>query len=67
MGTERFTYKEASKALGISIDATRMRVRRGTLRSERDETGTVRVILNADLVPLRPQSSPANPHADSVR
>ncbi len=50
MGTERLTYAQAAAALGISTDAARMRVRRGTLRSERDETGTVRVILDADQV-----------------
>jgi hypothetical protein len=50
MGTEhRLDYKGAAAALGISMDAVRMRVRRGTLRSERDEDG-VRVILNADQV-----------------
>ncbi len=58
MGTERLTYAQAAAALGISIDATRMRVRRGTLPSERDETGTVRVILNADQV--RPDPDETN-------
>jgi hypothetical protein len=59
MGTEqRLTYAQAAHALGISIDATRMRVRRGTLPSERDETGTVRVILNADQV--RPDPDDTN-------
>jgi hypothetical protein len=51
MATQRLTYAEAAKALGISTDAARMRVRRGTLQSERDETGTVRVILNVDEIP----------------
>jgi hypothetical protein len=50
VATERFTYAEAAKALGISTDATRMRVRRGTLRSERDQDGNVKVILDADQV-----------------
>jgi hypothetical protein len=51
MGTKhRLDYKEAAKALGISIDAVRMRVRRGTLRSERDGS-RVFVILNADEIP----------------
>jgi excisionase family DNA binding protein len=57
MGTERFSYKEAAQALGISTDAVRMRVRRGTLPSERDETG-VKVILNADQV--RPDPDDTN-------
>jgi hypothetical protein len=45
----RLDYKGAAAALGISIDATRMRVRRGTLRSERDGS-RVFVILDADQV-----------------
>ncbi len=53
----RLDYKEAAKALGISTDAVRMRVRRGTLPSERDETG-VKVILNADQ--LRPDPDDTN-------
>ena len=58
MGTEhRLDYKEAAKALGISTDAVRMRVRRGTLPSERDEKG-VKVILNADQV--RPDPDETN-------
>ena len=58
MGTEhRLDYKEAAKALGISTDAVRMRVRRGTLPSERDEKG-VKVILNADQV--RPDPDDTN-------
>jgi hypothetical protein len=47
---QRLDYKEAAKALGITVDAVRMRVRRGKLPSERDETGTVKVILDADQV-----------------
>ncbi len=51
MGTEhRLDYKGAAAALGISTDAVRMRVRRGTLRSERAQDG-VRVILNVDEIP----------------
>jgi hypothetical protein len=56
MGTKRLTYAQAAHALGISIDAARMRVRRGTLRSERDETG-VRVILDADQVRQDPDET----------
>lgn len=51
MGTEhRLTYAAAASALGISTDAVRMRVRRGTLPSERDG-GRVFVILDADEIP----------------
>jgi hypothetical protein len=48
MATGRHTYKEAARALGLSTEAVRRRVRRGTLPSERDPDGTVRVILDAD-------------------
>jgi hypothetical protein len=57
MGTKRLTYAQAAHALGISIDATRMRVRRGTLRSERDGS-RVFVILDADQV--RPDPDDTN-------
>ncbi len=64
MGTEhRLDYKGAAHALGISTDAVRMRVRRGTLRSERDEKG-VKVILNADQV--RPDPDDTNNELVSV-
>jgi hypothetical protein len=43
----RVTVAEAGDALGISAEAVRMRVRRGTLRSEHVE-GTVYVLLDAD-------------------
>jgi hypothetical protein len=38
---------EAAEALGISAEAVRMRIRRGTLQYERHE-GTVYVLLDAD-------------------
>jgi hypothetical protein len=43
----RFTVAQAADALGISAEAVRMRVRRGTLQSEHAE-GSVYVLLNAD-------------------
>jgi hypothetical protein len=43
----RVTVSQAAAALGISAEAVRMRVRRGTLRSEHVE-GTVYVLLDAD-------------------
>jgi excisionase family DNA binding protein len=68
MGTERnehrLTYAEAARVLGISTDAARMRVRRGTLRSERDGDGTVRVLLDADQ--LRPDNDVTNNDLVSV-
>ncbi len=43
----RVTVAEAAEALGISAEAVRMRIRRGTLQHERHE-GTVYVLLDAD-------------------
>jgi hypothetical protein len=42
----RVTIAEASSILGISKDAVGMRVKRDTLRSEKDEDGRVSVYLN---------------------
>lgn len=44
----RLTVREAAGVLGTSVDAVRMRARRGTLRSEKDSTGRVYVYLNGD-------------------
>src|SRR4051812_28917763 len=47
----RVTVAEAAQRLGLSAEAVRMRIKRGTLASEKIN-GTVRVILDAD--PTRP-------------
>jgi hypothetical protein len=44
---ERLTVAQAADRLGISEDAVRSRVKRGTLQAER-ESGTVHVLLDAD-------------------
>jgi hypothetical protein len=44
----RLTVREAAEVLGTSVDAVRMRARRGTLQSEKDSTGRVYVYLNGD-------------------
>jgi len=44
---ERLTVAQAADRLGISEDAVRSRVKRGTLQAER-ESGTVYVLLDAD-------------------
>jgi len=36
---ERMTLKEAGEALGISPDAVRMRINRGTMQGEKDDEG----------------------------
>jgi hypothetical protein len=45
--TDRMTVPEAAAALGITAEAVRMRIKRGTLRSER-ESGHVYVLLDAE-------------------
>ena len=47
----RLPVTEAATVLGISTEATRQRVKRGTLPTERDEDGNVFVLLDADGTP----------------
>ena len=42
----RATPQRAAELLGISVEAVRQRIRRGTLRSEKDEDGSVWVHLD---------------------
>jgi hypothetical protein len=44
-GRGRFPVTEAASILGISTEATRQRIKRGTLPTERDEEGNVFVLL----------------------
>ncbi len=44
----RLTVREAAGVLGISVDAVRMRARRGTLQSDKEPDGRVYVYLNGD-------------------
>ena len=46
--TQRVSVDEAARRLGLSVDAIRKRVARGTIRYERGEHGRVWVILDAD-------------------
>jgi hypothetical protein len=50
----RLNVQEAAEALGISVDAVRMRTRRGTLDSEH-ENGRLYVWLDADSSNVHPQ------------
>jgi excisionase family DNA binding protein len=43
MTSQRLTVQEAAEVLGTSVDAVRMRVRRGSLPSEKDSDGRVYV------------------------
>jgi hypothetical protein len=44
----RMTVAQAAQALGISAEAVRQRVRRGTLPTEKSEDGTVFVLVDAE-------------------
>jgi hypothetical protein len=44
-GMERVSVQEAATLLGISTEATRQRIKRGTLPTERDEDGNVFVLV----------------------
>src|SRR5829696_3667650 len=46
-GVRRIPLREAAEALGVSKDALRQRIRRGTIRSEKGEDGRVYVYLDA--------------------
>jgi excisionase family DNA binding protein len=51
--SRRLTVQEAAEVLGTSVDAVRMRVRRGTLESEKDPDGRVHVWVNGDSTETR--------------
>jgi hypothetical protein len=44
----RMTVAQAAQALGISAEAVRQRVRRGTLPTEKSEDGTVFVLVDTE-------------------
>jgi excisionase family DNA binding protein len=46
--SQRLTVQEAAEVLGTSVDAVRMRVRRGSLESEKDPDGRVQVWVPSD-------------------
>ena len=48
MTRQRLAAREAAEALGISVDAVRMRVRRGTLEAEHDANGRLHVWVDTD-------------------
>ena len=53
-GRRRLTVAEASEVLGVTVEAVRGRIKRGTLEHERD-SGTVYVLLDADQPPTGQQ------------
>jgi excisionase family DNA binding protein len=56
MTTQRLTVQEAAEILGTSVDAVRMRVRRGSLPSEKDSDGRVYVWVDDDSSETKPGS-----------
>lgn len=46
MTTRRLSVLDTAEHLGVSVNAVRMRIRRGTLASEKDEDGTVWVLVS---------------------
>ncbi len=55
MTSRRLTVQEAAEALGTSVDAVRMRIRRGSLESEKEPDGRVYVWLNGDSSETKPR------------
>ena len=55
MTSRRLTVQEAAEVLGTSVDAVRMRVRRGSLESEKDPEGRVHVWVNGDSPETKPR------------
>jgi hypothetical protein len=47
--------QEAAEVLGTSVDAVRMRVRRGSLQSEKDPDGRVHVWVDGDPTETKPR------------
>jgi len=60
MTSQRLTVQEAAEVLGTSVDAVRMRARRGSLESKKDGDGRVYVWVNGDSseTKLRPDVEP---------
>jgi hypothetical protein len=65
----RVTVQEAAEALGITVEAVRSRIKRGKLRREKGEGGTVYVWLDAaqirpDVVQANDRTQPDSHQAD---
>ena len=55
MTSQRLTVQEAAEVLGASVDAVRMRVRRGSLASEKAPDGRVYVWVDGDASETKPR------------
>ena len=54
MTSRRLTVQEAAEVLGTSVDAVRMRARRGSLESEKEPDGRVYVWVDGDASETKP-------------
>jgi hypothetical protein len=66
----RLTLTEAAEDLGMSRDAVRMRVRRGSLESEKGEDGRVYVFVEPDQDTVHPEAqdeSSSSPLVDALK
>src|SRR5215210_4197801 len=59
--TKRVTVADAARLLGLSAEAVRMRIKRGTLASEKVE-GSVYVLLDADQTRSNTAPPPEHTH-----
>lgn len=48
MSRQRLTVQEAAEVLELTVDAVRKRVERGTIEHEKDQSGRVWILLDAD-------------------
>lgn len=63
--TERMTVAEAADRLQVSKEAVRQRIRRGTLRSDKDNDGRVMVYVTADATGVSGEGY-GEPYADAT-
>jgi hypothetical protein len=69
-GVRRVPLREAARLLGVSKDAVRQRIRRGTIHSEKGEDGRVYVYVDASVDAAQPQADHAGhayPQAEGGR
>lgn len=66
--THRMTIPDAARALGLTSEAVRGRVKRGTLPSERADDGTVYVLVEGDQVATdhQPTADPPRDQSELV-
>jgi hypothetical protein len=60
------TVADAASALGITQDAVRKRIRRGTIQSEKDESGRIYVYVPASETVYKTDQDTSQPPSDSA-